>query len=339
MMLRPFSMFIAMLLMLAIGVGLGVLITTSHRSPTHAVVDPPQAASPLAPSPVVRPVPDPIAQSAAVQSVSDQYVGVIFARQLADIVARSDGRLEAVYVHLGDHLKPGDVIAKIESSAITQQLDIAEASLRSTQAEARSADVELKDAEVRYSRRERLVKAGFLSKEELATANVQVERARTTLEVAQARVTEQMARARQTKDALTNTVIKAPFEGTVAVRHLDPGATVQAGRPVINLMRADDVWVRFAAPEQQRATLPVGARVGVRLEGLPAVVPGMVEHLAPGVETMSREVIIEAKLHVPAVWRGQIKPGLSGSVWVTSGPPPPTDNMPTRLLKSASRAR
>ena len=33
MMLRPFPMFIAMLLMLAIGVGLGVLITTSHRSP------------------------------------------------------------------------------------------------------------------------------------------------------------------------------------------------------------------------------------------------------------------------------------------------------------------
>ena len=43
--------------------------------------------------------------------VLDQYAGIIFARQLADIVARSDGRLEAVYVHLGDHLKPGDAIA------------------------------------------------------------------------------------------------------------------------------------------------------------------------------------------------------------------------------------
>jgi RND family efflux transporter MFP subunit len=337
MILRPFPIFIAMLLLLAIGVGLGVLITTSHRSTANAVVDAPPAAPPPVPSPIVRPVPDPVAQPAAVQPVSDHYVGVIFARQLADIVARSDGRLEAVYVHLGDHLKPGDVIAKIESYAITRQLEMAEASLRSAQAEARNADVELKDAAVRYSRREALIKADLIAKEELGTANVQVERARTTLEAAQARVVEQVARVRQTKESLANTVIKAPFEGTVAVRYLDPGATVHAGSPVINLMRADDVWVRFAAPEKQRATLPMGARVSVCLEGRPVVVPGVVEHTAPGVDTMSREVVIEARLHVSAAWRGRIKPGLSGSVWATGGQR--SDNVPTRPLTTTSRVQ
>jgi RND family efflux transporter MFP subunit len=242
-----------------------------------------------------------------------------------------------VYVHLGDHLKPGDVIAKIESYAITQQLEMAEASLRSAQAEARSAEVELKDAEVRYSRRERLVKAGFLSKEELATANVQVERARTTLEVAQARVAEQMARVRQTKASLANTIIKAPFEGTVAARYLDPGATVRAESPVINMMRSDDLWVRFAAPEATRATMPVGSTIRVHLEGLNVVVPGMIEHTAPGVDPMSREVVIEAKLHVPAAWRGQLKPGLSGYVVATSEQR--ADGVSTRLIKSVSRVR
>ncbi len=64
-------------------------------------------------------------QAVSVQPAPDQYVGVIFARQLADIVARSEGRLEAVYVHLGDHLKPGDAIAKIESYAITQRMEMA----------------------------------------------------------------------------------------------------------------------------------------------------------------------------------------------------------------------
>ena len=337
MMLRPFPVLIAMLLMLAIGVGLGMLIMTSHRSTVNAAVDAPQASAPPAPSPVARPGPEPVMQAVSVQPAPDQYVGVIFARQLADIVARSEGRLEAVYVHLGDHLKPGDVIAKIESYAITQQLEMAEASLRSAQAEARSAEVELKDAEVRYSRRERLVKAGFLSKEELATANVQVERARTTLEVAQARVAEQMARVRQTKASLANTMIKAPFEGTVAARYLDPGATVRAESPVINMMRSDDLWVRFAAPEATRATMPVGSTIRVHLEGLHVVIPGMIEHTAPGVDPMSREVVIEAKLHVPAAWRGQMKPGLSGYVVATSEQR--SDGVSTRLLKSASRAR
>jgi RND family efflux transporter MFP subunit len=337
MLLRPFPVLIVMLLMLALGIGFGMLMATSQRAMVNAAVETPPVSATPAPSPVVRPGPEPVAQTASVQPIPAQYVGVIFARQLADIVARSDGRLEAAYVHPGDHLKPGDVIAKIESYAIAQQLEMAEASLRSAQAEVRSAEVELKDAEVRYSRCERLVKAGFLSKEELATANVQVERARTTLEVAQARVAEQMARVRQTKASLANTVIKAPFEGTVAARYLDPEATVHAESPVINMIRSDDLWVRFAAPEATRATMPVGSTIRVHLEGLHVVIPGMVEHTAPGVDPMSREVIVEAKLHVPAAWRGQIKPGLSGYVVATSEQR--SDGVSTRLIKSASRAR
>ena len=328
---------IAMLLMLIIGVGLGMLIMTGYHSSVHAVVEAPQAAATPVLGPAVRPIPESVAPEVPTPQAPDQYVGVIFAGQLVDMAARSDGRLEAVYVHLGDHLKPGDVIAQIESSAVRQQLEMAEASLRSAQAEVRSTTVALKDAEVRHKRREGLVKAGLVSGEELATAAVQVERARTNLEVAQARVAEQMARVKQTKEALANTTITATFEGTVAARYLDPGAMVHAGSPVIHLMRSEDLWVRFAAPEERRVTMPVGASVSVHLEGLPGVIPGTIAHIAPGVDSMSREVVVEAKLHVPAAWRGQMKPGLSGYVMATSGQR--SDAGPGRLLKSASRAR
>src|SRR6266705_733990 len=97
MLLRPFPVFIAMLLMLAIGVWLGMLIMTSHCSTVtvSAAVDAPQASAPPAPSPVIRPGPEPVAQAVSVPPAPDQYVGVIFARQLADIAGRSEGRLEA----------------------------------------------------------------------------------------------------------------------------------------------------------------------------------------------------------------------------------------------------
>ena len=323
--------------MLMVGVGLGMLLMSSPHASVRTVIEAPQAAATPVLGPAVKPTPEPVAPEAPMPPESDQYVGVIFARQLVDIAARSDGRLEAIYVHLGDHLKPGEVVAKMESYALTQQLDMAEATLRSAQAEVRSASVELKDAEVRHNRREQLVHAGLLSKEELATATVQVERARTTLEVAQARLAEQQARVRQAKDALANTVITATFEGTVAARYLDPGAMVRVGNPVINLMRAEDLWVRFAAPEQIRLTLPVGASVSVRLPGLPEVIPGTIAHIAPGVDTMSQEVVVEAKLQVPAAWRGQMQPGLSGYVVATSAPR--SDVGPTQPRKAAVRAR
>jgi multidrug resistance efflux pump len=166
---------------------------------------------------------------------------------------------------------------------------------------------------------------------------VQVERARTNLEVAQARVAEHMARVKQTKELLANTVITATFEGAVATRYLDPGALVHTGKPVINLMRSEDLWVRFAVPEGRRVRMPVGDSVGVHLEGLPGVISGTIAHMAPGVDSMSREVVVEAKLHVPAAWRGQIQPGLSGYVVATSGQP--HEAGPGRLLKAAARAR
>ena len=328
---------IAMLCMLMLGVGLGMLIMTSRGSSVHAVVETPEAAAPPVLRSAVRPRPEPVVPEAPTPQALEQYVGVIFARQLVDIAARSDGRLEAVYVHLGDHLRPGDAIARIESSAIRQQLEMAEASLRSAQAETRSTNVELKDAAVRHNRREGLVKAGLVSQEELATAAVQVERARTNLEVAQARVAEQLARVKQTKALLANTVITATFEGTVAARYLDPGAMVHVGSPVINLMRSEDLWVRFAAPEGRRVSMPVGTSVGVRLEGLPEMIPGTIAHMAPGVDSMSREVVVEAKLHVPVAWRGQMQPGRSGYVVATSGQQ--SDAGPKRLFKYAARAR
>lgn|GEM_PF-1927623 len=339
MMRRWFPVLGALSLLCAMSVGLGRLSSTRPPSPgaVSPTLEAPQAATPPFSSTGSRSLPETIADAAAAPTAPDQYIGVIFARQLADIVARAEGRVEAVYVHLGDPLKPGDAIAKIESYALTQQRDMAEASLRSTQAEVRRADVELKDAEARYSRRERLVNAGFLSKEELAAAIVHVERARTTLEVAQARVTEQQARVRQTKDALAHTVITAPFAGTVAARYLDPGATVQAASPVVTMMRTDDLWVRFAVPEALQATLPVGSPISLDVEGLPGMIPGMVASTAPGVDSLAREVLIEAQLHVPAAWTGQLKPGLSGYVVATRERR--AVGMSPRHLTSASRVR
>jgi len=315
-MLRSFYSLIVMLLLLVIGIGLGAFSITGGSPRAGDTADGPQASDTPPPTQPVGPAADGSTQ-AAKQQVIDQYVGVTFARQSVDIVARSEGRLEAIDASLGDHLKPGDVIARIESSSVAQQLEMTVAALRSARAEERNAEIELKEAEDRASRREALVEAGVLSKEELATARVQVERAGTNLEVKQARVAEQTARVEQVKESLAHTVITAAFEGTVAARYLDPGATVHSGTPVINLMRSEDLWVRFAVSGEQRATIRIGSTLGLRLTGLNVMIPGVIEHIAPGVDAVSQEVVIEAKLKVPASLKGQIKPGLSGHVLTT----------------------
>src|SRR5262245_22838960 len=320
-MLRSYNSLIVMLLMLALGIGLATLIVAG-RSPRHnkVVNFPPASAVPTS-SPAIKPVLDAVTRPAEGQMLSERYVGVIFARQSADIVARSEGRLEAVYASLGDHLKLGDVIARIESTSITQQLEMAQATLRSAQAEERNAQVELKDAQSRYARREALVESGVLSQEELATAKVQVERAGTNQDVARAHVAEQLARVEQSRESLADTVIRATFEGTVAARYLDAGAAVRSGAPIISLMRTDDLWVRFAVPDTNLAALAIGSAVNFYLEELNIEIPAAIEHLSPGVAAISQELVVEAKLRIPAALKGRIKSGGSGLVSLAARPP------------------
>ena len=238
---------------LLLGVSLGVLVSTSTQPSSaignnegkamHAVTDPTRPADTI-----IRQGEDLHSGGRPSSLLPDRYLGVTFARQAADIVARTEGRLDAVYVSLGDHLRAGDIIPRIEPSAISQQLSIAESSVRSSEAEEKSARLELEEAEHRYSRRETLAEAGILSREELASARVLVERAKNQLEVARARVSEQIARVDEAKESLAHTHVRASFTGTVSVRYLDPGATVRPGVPIINLTRSSDVWVRVAIP-------------------------------------------------------------------------------------------
>ncbi len=294
-----------MLLTLGIGIAVGALIfrdVPQTRAATDSQVLPTDM-------PPANPISD------GKQHTDDTgYVGVIFARQSADIVARSEGTLQSISANLGDRLKAGDVIAQIDSNAVTQQLEMAEATLRSAQADQRHEELEFKDAQVRYRRREELAEEDLISKEDLATARVQVDRAEAKLQAAQARVAEQMAHLNDVKGAVANTVIRAPFDGTVAARYLDAGAVVRFGTPVISLMRPEDLWVRFAIPETKRARLIIGSVVHFQLEGSSVSIPVTIEYVAPSITADSQELLVEARLNVPAALQDQIKPGTSGRV-------------------------
>jgi RND family efflux transporter MFP subunit len=307
----PRNLLVLMLLVLSIGVALGTSITMFNRSDANAAADPPPA-SVVEIAAVDGGILQTNAQPVSEPETPDRYVGVLFSRQSADIVARSEGRLEEVYVRLGEQLKAGDLIARIEPASIRRQLEIAQASLRSAQAEERAAEVAVKDSDARHDRRKALWESGLISSEDLTSANLQTERAATDLEVARARVAEQVVRVQQSQESLDNTMIKAGFEGTVAATYLDAGATVHSGTPIISLMRSTDLWVRFAVPEGRQAGVKIGSAITFSIEGLDIVVPAVVEHVSPGIAAIAQDLVVEAKLKIPAAWSGQIKPGASG---------------------------
>ncbi len=243
-----------------------------------------------------------------------EFIGVTIARNAIEVAAPFEGRLEAVYVNLGDRLKLGDRIARLNSDSINRELAISRASLLAAEAEERRTQLALTEAEDRLSRRRTLAAEGLLSREEVVSAELQVKMASSNLDAAKARVAEQNARIAQIKDSLNNADLRAPFAGTVASRFANPGSTVHSGSPVISLIREEDLWIRFAAPQARVAAFKRGSIISVDIEafsGSDISTTAVVEHIAPAVDAVSQLLFVEARLKIPAAWRGNVRPGLT----------------------------
>jgi len=133
----------------------------------------------------------------------------------------------------------------------------------------------------------------------------------------------------QIRQRLAEAEFRAPFDCVVAMRYLDPGTRVQAGRPVLRLIHAGGFRVRFAIPEARSGSARVGLPVSILLPILGKELPGRIESISPEVDTPSRMVFALATLLSPddsvragMVARVSLEPALSPPAPPSSGAPP-----------------
>lgn len=235
------------------------------------------------------------------------FLGVLLAREAIDLAAEAPGRLTAVHVRAGDPVARGTLIASLDTQTLRQDLEVGRAVMRQIQIEEEKSRIALADAEGRLARRQSFPEA-FPKEEILATEN-QRDAARAAVEGARARVSEQRVRVAQMESALARAELRAPFPGTVAVRYLDAGATVGQGTPIVRLVSARDLMVRFAVPERQVGRVALGQPVAVAVRGSGAALAGVVEKIAPEVDPASGMVLAEARIEAAGAAAGGIQPG------------------------------
>ncbi|MGD2114148.1 MAG: efflux RND transporter periplasmic adaptor subunit [Acidobacteriota bacterium] len=301
--------------LLALGLALvaGCGRASGDPAPAGASVDEPPAAEasarPAEPGPgrASAPLPD---HRPSIER--EPFLGVVVPRETVDVSADLAGRLESVEVRVGDSVERGEALARVDVQPLRQELSAAEASLGAARAELSRRAAELGEAEKRHRRRENIPET--FSREELEQTALDLETARAAHQGAEARLDEQRARVRRLRELLGNGVLRAPFRGTVALRHLDPGATVAPGTPVVRLIADDELFVRFAVPADRADALETGASVSVSLAGVETPVPATVRHVAPEIDAASRMVFVEARLDGAAAESGGLRSGVVARV-------------------------
>src|SRR5262249_4311750 len=158
------------------------------------------------------------------------------------------GRIRSVDVRLGDRVVRGQRLATLDANAVEHEQAAARAGLRAAEADADRAEVEVAQAGDRLRRVEKL--AGVTPEVEIADARFQRRTALAHRSLARASVEVARARLEQAAAAVRDAEIRAPFDGAVADRYVDAGAAVAPGTPIVRVITADDLRVRFAVPER-----------------------------------------------------------------------------------------
>lgn len=152
--------------------------------------------------------------------------GYVVAQRQASVASKGTGRLEYLGVSVGSRVKTGAIIARVQQDdvhAVQQQvqarLDVAKATLTNAQAE-------LRDAQQNYGRAKTLLPNQFVSQAEFDTAANRLRRAEATVRSATAAIAAAVADVQTAEVMLENTLIRAPFDGTVLKKFAEIGEVV-----------------------------------------------------------------------------------------------------------------
>lgn len=172
---------------------------------------------------------------------SESYTGTLRPQHEVPLAFRLPGKLVARLVDVGDRVKAGQVVARLDATDARLQLEAADAELAAAR-----TDLARAEADARRSRD--LFAKGHVAKSELDRAIS-----------AEAEARSRADRAEQSRSLAANqlsyTDLVAEEDGVVTATLAEAGQVVAAGQPVLSVAREGALDVVFALPEQQRGLL------------------------------------------------------------------------------------
>jgi RND family efflux transporter MFP subunit len=227
--------------------------------------------------------------------------GHIQAEDEASMAFRIGGRMTDRFVNVGDRVKPGQELARLDPQ---NELN----ALRSAQAGLTAAQAQLTQARSAFERQRTLLAQGH-------TPRAQFDLAEKALRTAQAQVDDGEVQVNIAADRVSYTVLQADAAGTVTARGAEPGEVVQAGQMIVQLARQGGRDAVFDVPAQVLRSAPSDPRVTIRLTDDPSVTTiGRVREVAPQADPVTRTFQVKVGLTdpPPAMLLGSTVNGIVG---------------------------
>jgi RND family efflux transporter MFP subunit len=242
-------------------------------------------------------------------------VGNLIGAATVQVVPRVNGRLATVNVQLGDSVRRGQTIAKVEDLEIQEQVRQAEAAYKVSEATIRQRQADLKLAGTNKERSESLYKRQLLPQQTYDDTVARLEAAQAQNDLANAQFEQSKARLEELKITLQNTIIQSPVDGFVSKRLLDPGAFVGPNSPVAAVVDIRTVRMVANLVEKDMKRVHVGTVAAVEVDAFAGEkFAGRVSRVAPVFDPATRTAEMEIEIPNGSY---RLKPGMYSRVSLT----------------------
>lgn len=188
-----------------------------------------------------------------------------------EVGAQISGRISRVLVDFNDQVQAGQTLAEIDPAQLVSRVEQSRAQVGAADASVRLAKATLAQSKAALARAKEMADKGLISSKELEAAEADAARAEASVASAQSQATLSRASLKDAETSLSWTIIKAPIDGVVLARLVEPGQTVAASlqSPVLFTVARDLTQLLLYVDvdeadigklrEGQEATFTVGA--------------------------------------------------------------------------------
>lgn len=223
------------------------------------------------------------------------YAAEIRARSELRLGFRVGGKLLSRQAEVGQRVRPGDVLARLDPEDLRLSQQAAAAAVQAAQVQ---HDLSLAD----FRRFKELRDQGFISGAEL-------DRREAALKAAAAQLDQARAQAAVQGNQATYATLTTPAPGVVLAVDAEPGTVLAAGTPVLRLALDGPRDAVFAVPEDAvaaaRALVGKPGAVGVTPWGARERLPATVREVAAAADPVTRTFLVKADLLAPQLQLGQ----------------------------------
>ena len=246
-----------------------------------------------------------------------------------DVGSEVSGKVDVVYVDVNDRVTQGQILARINTDVIDDQIKQARAGLQASRASVAQAQATLTLDSAQLARLQevaRLSGGKVPSKSEMEIAQANVARSKAALASAQANATSSAAQLSSAETNRRRAIIVSPVSGVVLARQVEPGQTVAASfnTPTLFVIAEDlaQMQLRVSIDEADVGQVKAGQKASFTVDAYPGRrFPARVERInlgsnntasASAAQSASQVVIYEARLSVDNP-NGLLRPGMTAT--------------------------